>query len=97
MIYAEHNGYTNYPTWDVAMRISNTESIYHFFQNTAKEITKKFPDENERRRQLATAIENFMDMTCTKHPGPVWEDLISWVKHQVNFDEIAVSILEGLE
>lgn len=97
MIYAEHNGYTNYPTWNVALRISNTESIYHFFQNTAKEITEKFPNEDERRRQLATAIEDFMDMTCTKHPGPVWEDLISWVKNQVNFDEVAVSILEGLE
>ena len=97
MIHEEHNGYTNYPTWDVAMRISNTESLYRFFQSTAKEICKTFKDENERRRQVAGAVEDLMNMTCTRNPGPLWEDLVSWIKGQINFDEVAVSILEGLE
>ncbi len=97
MIYETHNGYTNYPTWAVALRISSTESLYHFFNNTASFIMEQTSDENARRKNLALSIEQMMDMSKNKTPGPLWEDIITWAKNQVNFEEIAEKILDNIE
>ena len=82
------NGWANYPTWCVALWIDNEEVRYNYWQDVAKNT----PDV----QALAERLKDEHDcaaVTVVKSRG-VFSDLLGYVLEQVNWEEIARSLLE---
>ena len=79
-----YNGWTNYPTWLVALWIDNCEATMLNVQNLVK---KKF----EYNFQCDEALKEMMEEFCSLDEASLKQDLINATLSEVNWTEIVQS------
>lgn len=86
-----YNGYTNYPTWNVALWLDNDEGIYNHMAHTIPTITDEDRTRWTRQRVniIADYIEEFVSESFDMPTAGMAADLIGWTLQQVNWQEIA--------
>lgn len=91
-----YNGWTNYPTWNVALWLDNEEGSYELVREMARETA----DEEFRTSVLADNLkalhEEAMDsLGITEALGAsVFSDLLGYALDSVNWHEIAKGLLD---
>ena len=89
-----YNGYTNYETWNVCLWLSNDEGTYRFWQAHRERLSGEV-DSEDLAQTLAKELE---EEVWNNHPlqesAGMYSDLITRALSQVNWVEIAESILE---
>ena len=104
----EYNGWTNYATWAVKLWIDNEEGSYHAVRETAREVWEVAADNDpdgtphslqrkERAaRDLARELEGIVRDLFDLPEESLAGDLIGAALSDVNWDEIAESIVEDI-
>lgn len=91
-----YNGWTNYETWCVNLWMSNDEGTYEFWHDTAREIVEEHTDKAEAARVLADRLENDHEEHAHEAitAATVFADLLTAALDEVNWHEIATSLIE---
>lgn len=97
---SEYNGWSNYETWNWNLWMENDEGWYSMTQEAAKDIASEDDDKDE----VAFTLRNYLKAECDEMAeqwmpglaGP-FSDLLNSAISEINFYEIAESILEDLE
>lgn len=76
----EYNGWTNYPTWNVALWLGNDEALY----NVARDMARKASTIEE----LAGLLHELIAENTPTTTGP-YADILGWSLQLVNWYEIA--------
>ena len=84
----EYNGYTNYPTWNVALWIDNDEGMY----DMAREVVGQ---DFEYDFQREVALKNMLDEFIPDLGASMQADLLGWALSNVNWIEIVDNLLEA--
>lgn len=97
----EYNGWTNYETWLVKLWMDNDQGSYEHYKELTREIqsgdnTNRFlPDRDMTVYNLAKAISHeFYDANPIGDDASVWNDLMSAALSEVNWQEIAQSLID---
>lgn len=102
-----HQGYKNYQTWNVALHIGNDYSVYHYWQERAKEFKDIIEQgdcsqvedgiwtaEDAVRYLLADALKDSLkDTHPLAHTTSMYSDILGNAMGQVDWHEVADSIL----
>jgi len=85
----KYNGWTNKPTWIVALWLDNDEYTYNLMRENAKTLNKW---------ELADFIKDFIEENDPLSEEPsFYSDLLDWAIAVVNYDEIAENYKNELE
>lgn len=79
-----YNGWTNFPTWLVALHIQNDDTMLYPFRSMAV----NYSDSYEMGKMLK---ENFCNILDTEQQ--LYQDLMNYVLEEVNWEEIADMLL----
>ena len=101
----EYNGWTNYETWLVNMWIDNDEGSSDMWRERADEAIAATDDTDSFEDRKANAVAELSDtMKAEFEDGAeslgltgFWVDLMNGALSEVNWNEIARHILEGIE
>lgn len=90
---SEYNGWRNYPTWNVALWIGNSESEQEFWaDNTRLALEGNQFDEDSATADIARELEdyysNYEEQGIEPLPG-MFGDLFAWALRMVDWYEIA--------
>jgi hypothetical protein len=104
-----YNGWTNYETWAVKLWIDNEQGTYEYWREAAVDAWEMAGDEtpnqfmdhsSNAQSMLATRLKDEHD-SQSDHPvfaaaeGSVYADLLNAALSDVNWHEIAESLLES--
>ena len=105
----EYNGWTNHPTWLVALWLSNEQRSYHHARELAIACRRVAPYhwlvqesvwtvEDAARIVLADEVRDWIEGDRPlADDASLYTDLMGWVLATVNWQEIADNILSELE
>ena len=111
MTDTRYNGWANYETWAVKLWMDNDEGLYHYWAEQAQdcwdEAEDKHPNQfmdraSNARLLLSDRLKAEHDSEC-EHPvfkaadGTVYSDLLNAALSEVDWHEIAESLLEEVE
>jgi len=99
-----YQGYTNYPTFLVAVQIGNEQRDYEYWRDVVGELKQQVEEEGPSSEywspeesvkfDLAKMVEtSFEEAHPLADQASVWSDLLSAALSEVNWDEVAESIL----
>jgi len=103
-----YNGYENYETWAVALHISNDEKLYNRWRVLAGSIqataaaTETFSQREVVVYELADQLRNALqesaaDQELSGRYSGIMSDLLMAALSEVNWDEVARSLLDEEE
>ena len=75
-----YQGHKNYPTWSVALWLSNDEGLYH----EARRIVRR----NPRERDAEDALKAFIDELLPDLSASFASDILGWAMEQVDWSEV---------
>lgn len=81
----EYNGWTNYPTWNVNLWLTNDEGSYNYWMERARDA-----EVNE----LAISLEEEHKEMIPELEASTYSDLLQYTLGLVNWNEIAQSLIE---
>lgn len=105
----KYNGWTNYETWNVKLWMDNEEGSYNHWQDKAQDTYDTAEaDENFTRVERATldlsdSIKEDYETAMhdwlyeSKRSSSVWADLLGAALSEVNWHEIAESLIEEVD
>jgi len=82
----QYNGWTNYPTWNVHLWLSNEEGLYY----QSREIVL----EAENERDACEALREFVEQISIPMGASMTVDIYSWALSVVNWREIVTELRE---
>jgi hypothetical protein len=86
-----YNGWTNYPTWNVHLWLSNDESLYH----AAIERTRAAYEANESKSDVIDALRGWVRDELAPDLGASFAaDLLGYALDEVDWVEIADAWIE---
>lgn len=101
MADTKYQGWTNYPTWNVKLWIDNDEGNHIYFGEIAKAVAEETKPKSEHWTIEESRRFRLADMLKAEIGSPELDgmpgDLVGWALEQVNWHEIAASMLEDLE
>ena len=93
-----YQGWSNYPTWAVSLWINNEEGSYNYWNDKAQELANEH-GKDEAKYKLAEELKEefanpdiFLDKSAS-----MYDDILQWAMEQVDWFEIAESMLEDIE
>ena len=90
----EHNGWGNYPTWEVALWLLNDERACQCWGRSAKEILLSVSGNAvEAKKLLAREIADDFEGNMPKIIG-IYADMLGWALSLVDWGKIASAILQ---
>lgn len=104
-----YNGWTNYETWNVKLWIDNEEGSYNYWRERSQEAWDKAKGEDlkertlEAERTIELALKDEFEEAeadLLKRAGceaSVWADLLGTALSEVNWREIADSMIETVD
>lgn len=92
---AEHQGWTNYETWNAALWLDNERSTYEAIRERAREILKA-GGERDPKFDLADWIKDFIEENKPDLGASMYSDILTGAISEINFDEIAGNIIEEI-
>lgn len=108
-----YNGWTNYETWVVNLWIENEQGSYLYWAERTQEcwhetganMPNRFIDSHRdnARIQLASALKDEFEngmadiLESTHQTASVWADLLGAALSEVDWDEIADSMIDAAE
>lgn len=107
MTKKEYNGWTNYETWAVNLWMDNEESSQRYYSQMADRVWGRtcpievFNKSEAARFRLADIIKDEYEegqqqmLEVAKVQASVWADLLNAALSEVNWAEIANSLLEA--
>ena len=99
MMSEKHNGFSNYPTWSLIAEIDNKVSLYNkFYGRVRSYLNKEEPlPRSKLRGVLMNELKEFAEKTRPTN-NSFWDGITNdVVKEQINYYEIAESILDTLQ
>lgn len=93
MTHNKYNGWTNYETWNVKLWIDNDEGSQEFYREQAEQCVKV--DKEDAFCSLAEFIRESHEESLPELTGFA-ADLMNAAMHEVNWEEIAKSIIQDL-
>ena len=102
----EYNGWTNYETWVVNLWLTNDEGPYNYWREVASQAWNHAEEERGVFTKKERAIFDLADTLKDHHEQAVFDteiensfivDLLNAAMSEVNWHEIAESLLEELE
>lgn len=100
----KYNGWANYETWAVHRWLSNEEPSYRYWTERAQEAWDNSPDdenvpkvwtrEEAARFRLADQLKEELGESMPDLGASLWSDLLTSAMQEVNWDEIAASLIE---
>lgn len=105
---ATYNGWSNYPTWAVKLWMDNEPYSEEFWQKQTVEARKEanrdatIPQSDKRNRAIrilsdSLEAEHELEASALNIPNGIYSDLLTNVLAQVNWREIAESLIEDYE
>lgn len=97
-----YNGWTNYETWAAKLWMDNEEGSYRSWQDAAQEAYDDAESdsidtrEENAARVLAERIKEEIDDGAPEVSG-MYSDLLSAAISEINFHEIAASLIEEVD
>jgi hypothetical protein len=106
-----YNGWTNYETWAVKLWMDNDQGSYEYWKDAAQDAYDhagdKYPNQfmnkaDNAQSSLAERLKDEHD-SDSDHPvfkaadGSVYADLLNAALSEVNWHEIAASLLEDVD
>lgn len=99
-----HQGWANYNTWCVALWLDNEESTYKFWQSRTLEVWSESEQGShawqtpsfEARYSLANELKASLEAEAPDMNG-MWADLLGAALSEVDWEEIAESLLEAMD
>ena len=104
-----YNGWTNYETWNVKLWMDNEEGSYNYWQEAAQdcydsaEAGNVLTRDEEAARSLADRLKDEHEeamhnmLEAAKQGASMWQDLLGAALSEVNWDEIATSMIEDVD
>ena len=102
-----YNGWTNYETWNVKLWMDNDQGSYEHYRELAKDVYrgavdsgKGFTKDEQAVLDLADALKDEYEEAMhdwleeSKRSASVWADLLGAALSEVNWHEIATSMIE---
>ncbi|MCP4493350.1 MAG: hypothetical protein GY820_39500 [Gammaproteobacteria bacterium] len=100
----EYNGYSNRPTWTVALWLDNDKGTQEAVREMAEsvravsEATEFLTAHEVAVRDLESALKDYAEELCPSNAGASMEsDLIGWVLAWVDWRELAENYLSELD
>lgn len=90
------NGFTNLVTWSVMCAISNNHVEYERWYGIAEELLRT-NSHKEAIRKLADEIKDHFSWSTDREPDFLTAELIRAAASEINYTEIAASIIDDLE
>ena len=90
------NGFTNPITWAVMCAISNSHVEYERWYGTAEVLLRTY-SHKEAIRKLADEIKDHFSWSADHEPDFLMAELIRAAASEINYAEIATSIIDDLE
>ena len=88
---SNYNGWTNYPTWNLALWINNEEILWRYWNAKAHTILAETGFNNmESKYELASAIRNWTESNQPEQIGDIgaYSDIMTWALQEINYEEI---------
>lgn len=98
-----YNGWTNYETWNVNLWMTNDQGSQEWATQLATDIFEQSAAEGvltrseKARYDLGDYLKNYYDESLPESLAGVYLDLLNAALSEVNWDEIANSMLGGAE
>jgi hypothetical protein len=93
-----YNGWTNYETWNVKLWIDNEESSHRYWREAAEEALRyRRNDADDATGQLACRLKDEFQEQVPDLGSSCWADLLGAALSEVNWHEIAKSMIEGVD
>lgn len=90
-----YNGYVNYETWVVSMRLDNEYGSYCYWAEQAEEVLEDNEmDSDQGLRELAKLIEANHEELNPTTGNSVYSDLMTAALNEVDWEEVADSFIE---
>jgi len=100
---AEYNGWTNYETWVVALRMDNDQGSYNAAREQAAEVLEQATEDHPeyltpKERAVYILSETFKEEHEEANPladaASVYSDLLGAALSEVNWHEIATNVID---
>src|SRR5579859_6347520 len=97
-----YNGWTNYETWNAKLWIDNERSSYEYWRDQSRSIFRRAVAD-QYNTQSERASHTLADQLKSEHEDAIPEcsgmyaDILSAAMSEINWDEIARSMIEDLE
>lgn len=100
----KYNGWTNYETWNVKLWIDNDQGSYNHWRENAKECldnaqaSEHFTKEEQAVLDLMDILKDqYEEMNPLADNADTYTDLLNAALSEVNWHEIAKSIIEEIQ
>jgi hypothetical protein len=100
---SKYNGWTNYETWNAKLWMDNDEGSYHDWNERAQamydaaEASNSFSRDEQAALDLADDLKACHEEQMPELPASFWSDILSAALSEVNWYEIAESLIGDVD
>jgi len=99
----KYNGWTNYETWNAKLWMYNDVGSYNYWNERAQETydaaeaDDSFTRDERAALDLADILKDEHEGNMPELPASFWSDILNAALSEVNWYEIATSLIEDVE